>query len=142
MTRPPNGRAPGRAGPSGSWRAGPGSAGDRGEESAGKRWKVAVGTREVFGVLWFIAKKIWGCSAVDMLLDEVHAGDRLSGAAARGDVSEVRRLLHRELVHPDALNRFGRTALQVRLWGTPKKAKKHPNSTSSLLSPSRLAPSA
>ncbi|KAK1342767.1 hypothetical protein QTO34_015533 [Cnephaeus nilssonii] len=49
-----------------------------------------------------------------MLLEEVRAGDRLSGAAARGDVPEVRRLLHRELVHPDALNRFGKTALQVR----------------------------
>ena len=50
-----------------------------------------------------------------MLLEEVHAGDRLSGAAARGDVQEVRRLLHRELVHPDVLNRFGKTALQVSL---------------------------
>lgn len=49
-----------------------------------------------------------------MLLEEVRVGDRLSGAAARGDVQEVRRLLHRELVHPDALNRFGKTALQVR----------------------------
>lgn len=49
-----------------------------------------------------------------MLLEEVCAGDRLSGAAARGDVQEVRRLLHRELVHPDVLNRFGKTALQVR----------------------------
>lgn len=54
-----------------------------------------------------------------MLLDEVHAGDRLSGAAARGDVSEVRRLLHRELVHPDALNRFGHTALQAMMFGSP-----------------------
>lgn len=53
-------------------------------------------------------------ASVDMLLEEVRAGDRLSGAAARGDVPEVRRLLHRELVHPDALNRFGKTALQVR----------------------------
>ena len=49
-----------------------------------------------------------------MLLEEVRAGDRLSGAAARGDVEEVRRLLSRELVHPDVLNRFGKTALQVR----------------------------
>ncbi|XP_004616622.1 cyclin-dependent kinase 4 inhibitor D [Sorex araneus] len=54
-----------------------------------------------------------------MLLDEVHAGDRLSGAAARGDVQEVRRLLSRELVHPDALNRFGHTALQVMMFGSP-----------------------
>lgn len=52
--------------------------------------------------------------SVDMLLEEVCAGDRLSGAAARGDVLEVRRLLSRELVHPDVLNRFGKTALQVR----------------------------
>ncbi|KAG5208767.1 cyclin-dependent kinase 4 inhibitor D [Ovis aries] len=54
-----------------------------------------------------------------MLLEEVHAGDRLSGAAARGDVQEVRRLLHRELVHPDVLNRFGKTALQVMMFGSP-----------------------
>lgn len=52
-------------------------------------------------------------ASVDMLLEEVRAGDRLSGAAARGDVQEVRRLLHHELVHPDVLNRFGKTALQV-----------------------------
>ncbi|XP_006161597.2 cyclin-dependent kinase 4 inhibitor D [Tupaia chinensis] len=54
-----------------------------------------------------------------MLLEEVRAGDRLSGAAARGDVHEVRRLLYRELVHPDALNRFGKTALQVMMFGSP-----------------------
>ncbi|KAM6218475.1 cyclin-dependent kinase 4 inhibitor D [Rhynchocyon petersi] len=54
-----------------------------------------------------------------MLLEEVRAGDRLSGAAARGDVQEVRRLLHRELLHPDALNRFGKTALQVMMFGSP-----------------------
>lgn len=58
-------------------------------------------------------------AGVDMLLEEVRAGDRLSGAAARGDVQEVRRLLHRELVHPDALNRFGKTALQVMMFGSP-----------------------
>ncbi|XP_069915248.1 cyclin-dependent kinase 4 inhibitor D [Oryctolagus cuniculus] len=57
-----------------------------------------------------------------MLLEEVRAGDRLSGAAARGDVQEVRRLLHRELVHPDALNRFGKTALQVMMFGSPSIA--------------------
>ncbi|XP_062968371.1 cyclin-dependent kinase 4 inhibitor D [Cynocephalus volans] len=53
-----------------------------------------------------------------MLLEQVRAGDRLSGAAARGDVQEVRRLLHREQVHPDALNRFGKTALQVMMFGS------------------------
>ncbi|XP_021504856.2 cyclin-dependent kinase 4 inhibitor D [Meriones unguiculatus] len=57
-----------------------------------------------------------------MLLEEVCGGDRLSGAAARGDVQEVRRLLHRELVHPDALNRFGKTALQVMMFGSPAVA--------------------
>uniref|UniRef100_F6SGP8 Cyclin-dependent kinase 4 inhibitor D n=1 Tax=Ornithorhynchus anatinus TaxID=9258 RepID=F6SGP8_ORNAN len=50
--------------------------------------------------------------------DEIRAGDRLSGAAARGDLAEVRRLLHQELVHPDAVNRFGRTALQTMMFGS------------------------
>ncbi|XP_020850557.1 cyclin-dependent kinase 4 inhibitor D [Phascolarctos cinereus] len=53
-----------------------------------------------------------------MLLEEISAGDRLSGAAARGDVNEVRRLLHQEFVHPDSLNRFGKTALQVMMFGS------------------------
>lgn len=44
---------------------------------------------------------------------EIRAGDRLTGAAARGDIAEVRHLLHLELVHPDSHNRFGKTALQV-----------------------------
>ncbi|XP_054858643.1 cyclin-dependent kinase 4 inhibitor D isoform X2 [Eublepharis macularius] len=48
---------------------------------------------------------------------ELQAGDRLSGAAARGDLPEVRRLLQHELVHPDSLNRFGKTALQVMMFG-------------------------
>ncbi|KAL8202343.1 UNVERIFIED_CONTAM: Cyclin-dependent kinase 4 inhibitor D [Gekko kuhli] len=48
---------------------------------------------------------------------EIHAGDRLSGAAARGDLPEVRRLLQHEMVHPDAHNRFGKTALQVMMFG-------------------------
>ncbi|XP_053160036.1 cyclin-dependent kinase 4 inhibitor D isoform X2 [Hemicordylus capensis] len=48
---------------------------------------------------------------------EIQAGDRLSGAAARGDLDEVRRLLHHELVHPDSHNRFGKTALQVMMFG-------------------------
>uniref|UniRef100_A0A8C6EVU0 Uncharacterized protein n=1 Tax=Marmota marmota marmota TaxID=9994 RepID=A0A8C6EVU0_MARMA len=46
-----------------------------------------------------------------MLLEEVRVGDRLSGAAVWGDVQEVHRLLYGELVHPVALNRFGKTAL-------------------------------
>ncbi|XP_066472952.1 cyclin-dependent kinase 4 inhibitor D [Tiliqua scincoides] len=48
---------------------------------------------------------------------EIPGGDQLSGAAARGDISEVRRLLHHELVHPDSHNRFGKTALQVMMFG-------------------------
>lgn len=44
---------------------------------------------------------------------EIRAGDRLTGAAARGDIAEVRHLLHLELVHPDSHNRFGKSALQV-----------------------------
>ncbi|CAM5125275.1 unnamed protein product [Natator depressus] len=52
-----------------------------------------------------------------LLGDEISAGDRLSGAAARGDLAELRRLLHQELVHPDSHNRFGKTALQVMMFG-------------------------
>lgn len=70
-----------------------------------------------------------------MLLEEVLAGDRLSGAAARGDVQEVRRLLHRELVHPDALNRFGKTALQVRPGGRPAPTPHPPASRPALAIP-------
>lgn len=75
-------------------------------------------------------------ASVDMLLEEVRAGDRLSGAAARGEVQEVRRLLHRELVHPDALNRFGKTALQVRPGRPGARAGRGPH-TLSLRSPGR-----
>ncbi|XP_060619481.2 cyclin-dependent kinase 4 inhibitor D [Anolis sagrei] len=48
---------------------------------------------------------------------EVRAGDRLTSAAARGDPQEVRRLLREELLRPDARNRFGKTALQVMMFG-------------------------
>uniref|UniRef100_A0A8C5SHJ8 Cyclin-dependent kinase 4 inhibitor D n=1 Tax=Laticauda laticaudata TaxID=8630 RepID=A0A8C5SHJ8_LATLA len=48
---------------------------------------------------------------------EIRAGDRLTGAAARGDIAEVRHILHLELVHPDSHNRFGKTALQVMMFG-------------------------
>nr|QOY46841.1 cyclin-dependent kinase inhibitor 2D [Ambystoma maculatum] len=59
-----------------------------------------------------------------MLLDgEITAGDRLTSAAARGDTLEVRRLLHDELVHPDSINRFGKTALQVMMFGSPSVAQ-------------------
>ncbi|XP_075433565.1 cyclin-dependent kinase 4 inhibitor D isoform X2 [Ascaphus truei] len=59
-----------------------------------------------------------------MLLQETSAGDRLTRAAAQGDVSEVKRLLYQELIHPDCLNRFGKTALQVMMFGcTPIAAE-------------------
>ncbi|XP_062979091.1 cyclin-dependent kinase 4 inhibitor D [Elgaria multicarinata webbii] len=48
---------------------------------------------------------------------EIRAGDQLTAAAARGDIAEVRRLLQEELVHPDSHNRFGKTALQVMMFG-------------------------
>ncbi|KAM8793881.1 cyclin-dependent kinase 4 inhibitor D [Eudromia elegans] len=54
---------------------------------------------------------------------DTSAGDRLSGAAARGDVAEVRRLLQRERVPPDTPNRFGRTALQVMMFGSTAVAR-------------------
>lgn len=41
-------------------------------------------------------------------------GKALTAAAAKGDRSEVRRILEECRVHPDNLNEFGRTALQVR----------------------------
>ncbi|XP_030052911.1 cyclin-dependent kinase 4 inhibitor D [Microcaecilia unicolor] len=52
-----------------------------------------------------------------MLLEEISEGDRLTRAAARGDLFEVQRLLQEELVHPDSHNRFGKTALQVMMFG-------------------------
>ncbi|XP_053572030.1 cyclin-dependent kinase 4 inhibitor D [Bombina bombina] len=53
-----------------------------------------------------------------MLLQETSAGDRLTRAAAQGDLAEVKRLLHQELIHPDCLNQFGKTALQVMMFGS------------------------
>ncbi|KAM9312724.1 cyclin-dependent kinase 4 inhibitor D [Gastrophryne carolinensis] len=53
-----------------------------------------------------------------MLLQETSAGDLLTRAAAQGDLEEVKRLLHQERIHPDCLNRFGRTALQVMMFGS------------------------
>ncbi|NP_001086884.1 cyclin-dependent kinase inhibitor 2D S homeolog [Xenopus laevis] len=53
-----------------------------------------------------------------MLLQETSAGDRLTRAAARGDLTEVKRLLHEERIHPDCLNCFGKTALQVMMFGS------------------------
>lgn len=105
-----------------AWRAGvapepptgkPGQ--DPGSGRARRQRVVRTGIRGLPGTerVW-VGRGASQAASVDMLLEEVRAGDLLSGAAARGDVQEVRRLLHRELVHPDVLNRFGKTALQVR----------------------------
>ncbi|XP_069830162.1 cyclin-dependent kinase 4 inhibitor D [Dendropsophus ebraccatus] len=53
-----------------------------------------------------------------MLLHETSAGDLLTRAAAQGDLAEVKRLLYQERIHPDCLNRFGKTALQVMMFGS------------------------
>ncbi|KAM3925299.1 cyclin-dependent kinase 4 inhibitor D [Leptodactylus fuscus] len=53
-----------------------------------------------------------------MLLHETSAGDLLTRAAAQGNLEEVKRLLYQERIHPDCLNRFGRTALQVMMFGS------------------------
>lgn len=49
-----------------------------------------------------------------MVLSEMDAGKALTAAAARGNTGEVQRILEECRVHPDTLNGFGRTALQVR----------------------------
>lgn len=49
-----------------------------------------------------------------MVLSQMDAGKALTAAAARGNTSEVQRILEECRVHPDTLNEFGRTALQVR----------------------------
>lgn len=49
-----------------------------------------------------------------MVLSQMDAGKALTAAAAKGNTGEVRRILEECRVHPDTLNEFGRTALQVR----------------------------
>ncbi|KAG7459512.1 hypothetical protein MATL_G00211430 [Megalops atlanticus] len=57
-----------------------------------------------------------------MVLSERDAGKNLSTAAARGKVQEVRRMLEEHRVHPDTLNEFGKTALQVMMMGSTNVA--------------------
>ncbi|XP_026869396.1 cyclin-dependent kinase 4 inhibitor D [Electrophorus electricus] len=52
-----------------------------------------------------------------MVLSENDAGKRLTSAAAKGDVADVRRMLEECRVHPDTINEFGKTALQVMMMG-------------------------
>lgn len=49
-----------------------------------------------------------------MVLSQMDAGKALTAAAAKGNTSEVQRILEECRVHPDTRNEFGRTALQVR----------------------------
>lgn len=49
-----------------------------------------------------------------MVLSQMDAGKALTAAAAKGKTSEVQRILEECRVHPDTLNEFNRTALQVR----------------------------
>lgn len=49
-----------------------------------------------------------------MVLCQMDAGKALTAAAAKGNTSEVQRILEECRVHPDTRNEFGRTALQVR----------------------------
>lgn len=50
-----------------------------------------------------------------MVLSQMDAGKALTAAAAKGNTSEVQRILEECRVHPDTPNEFSRTALQVRI---------------------------
>ncbi|KAL4647912.1 cyclin-dependent kinase 4 inhibitor D-like [Arapaima gigas] len=53
-----------------------------------------------------------------MVASEDGAGRNLSAAAAKGDVNALRRLLDERGLHPDTVNEFGHTALQVMMMGS------------------------
>ncbi|XP_028307248.1 cyclin-dependent kinase 4 inhibitor D [Gouania willdenowi] len=57
-----------------------------------------------------------------MVLSQMEAGKALAAAAAKGDTGEVQRILEECRVHPDTLNEFGRTALQVMMMGNSQIA--------------------
>ncbi|KAK2816916.1 hypothetical protein Q5P01_025107 [Channa striata] len=57
-----------------------------------------------------------------MVFSQMDPGKALTAAAARGNASEVQRILEECRVHPDTLNEFGRTALQVMMMGNSKIA--------------------
>ncbi|XP_071245437.1 cyclin-dependent kinase 4 inhibitor D [Salvelinus alpinus] len=53
-----------------------------------------------------------------MVLSQSDAAKSLTAAAAKGNTDEVRRMLGPECrVHPDTVNQFGKTALQVMMMG-------------------------
>uniref|UniRef100_A0A1A8LV86 Cyclin-dependent kinase 4 inhibitor D n=1 Tax=Nothobranchius pienaari TaxID=704102 RepID=A0A1A8LV86_9TELE len=57
-----------------------------------------------------------------MVLSQMEAGKALTAAAAKGNTNEVQRILEECRVHPDTVNEFGRTALQVMMMGNSKIA--------------------
>ncbi|XP_023128546.1 cyclin-dependent kinase 4 inhibitor D [Amphiprion ocellaris] len=57
-----------------------------------------------------------------MVLSQMDAGKALTAAAARGNTGEVQWILEECRVHPDTVNEFGRTALQVMMMGNSKIA--------------------
>ncbi|XP_019718172.1 cyclin-dependent kinase 4 inhibitor D [Hippocampus comes] len=54
---------------------------------------------------------------------QMHGARGLTGAAARGNLGEVRRILEECRLHPDTVNEFGRTALQVMMMGNTRVAR-------------------
>ncbi|KAL4657997.1 cyclin-dependent kinase 4 inhibitor D-like [Arapaima gigas] len=58
-----------------------------------------------------------------MILSDGDPGTSLSAAAATGNVALLRRMLEEEGVHPDTVNKFGRTALQVMMMGSSAVAR-------------------
>lgn len=60
-----------------------------------------------------------------MVLCQMDAGKALTAAAAKGNSSEVQRILEECRVHPDTRNQFGRTALQVRRAAAEQSSIQH-----------------
>ncbi|CAL8332876.1 unnamed protein product [Merluccius merluccius] len=52
-----------------------------------------------------------------MVLSQMDAGRALTSAAAKGNTEDVRRIVEECGVHPDTVNEYGRTALQVMMMG-------------------------
>ncbi|XP_024914400.1 cyclin-dependent kinase 4 inhibitor D isoform X2 [Cynoglossus semilaevis] len=58
-----------------------------------------------------------------MVFIEMDAGSALTTAAAKGNTTEVQKILEERRIHPNALNQFGRTALQVMMMGNSQIAR-------------------
>ncbi|XP_061888350.1 cyclin-dependent kinase 4 inhibitor D-like [Entelurus aequoreus] len=57
-----------------------------------------------------------------MVFSQMDAAKALTFAAAKGSLGEVQRILEECRLHPDTVNEFGRTALQVMMMGNSKVA--------------------